>query len=63
MNASWVAWLARIGVWLLALATVLSVVSGLRWAWIVAALGVAVLADVRDLLRRPARGRSRGSWT
>lgn len=42
---------AHIGVALMSVAAGVAVLQGMRWAWLVAALGLAVLADLRDVLR------------
>lgn len=46
---------ARILVWLMVAATLVAVVEGAHWAWMLAGLGLALTADARDLLRWPAR--------
>jgi hypothetical protein len=50
---------ARILVWLMVAATLVAVVQGAHWAWMLAALGLALTADMRDLARWPASGRVR----
>jgi hypothetical protein len=63
MNRSVVATLARIAVWLVAVAAALAVWSGQRWAWVVAAIAVALAADSRDALLRARRSRGSRTWS
>jgi hypothetical protein len=46
---------ARILVWLTVAATLVAVLRGASWGWMLAALGLALTADLRDLVRWPAR--------
>jgi hypothetical protein len=57
MSATWLVALARVLVWLIVLGAILAIVRGLHWAWIVAALAVALAGDVRDALLRSTRRR------
>jgi hypothetical protein len=55
MSSPMIRTVARVAVWLMALLALVAVFTGDRWAWIVAAVAVAVAADVRDLVRwRPS---------
>jgi hypothetical protein len=55
MNPSAIATVARITVWLVVVAAALAVWSGRHWAWIAAAIAVALAADARDALLRARR--------
>ena len=59
ISATWLVALARVLVWLIVLGAILAVVLGLHWAWIVAALAVALAGDVRDALLRATYQRRR----
>ena len=59
MSATWLVALARVLVWLVVLGAVLAVVQGVHWAWIGAALAVALAGDVRDALLRTTYQRRR----
>lgn len=49
---------ARILVWLMAAAMLVAVLRGASWGWMLAALGLALTADLRDLARWPTRATS-----
>ncbi len=51
MSTPMIRTVARVAVWIMALLALVAVLTGVRWAWIVAAVAVAVAADVRDLVR------------
>ena len=55
MNRSAIATFARIAVWLVTATAALAVWSGRHWAWIAAAIAVALAADARDALLRARR--------
>jgi hypothetical protein len=63
MNPSAITTVARITVWLVVVAAALAVWSGQHWAWIAAAIAVALAADARDALLRARRGRIGRNWS
>ena len=54
MKSTTIVFCARMVVWLMVAATFVAVLRGASWGWMLAALGLALTADVCDLVRWPA---------